>query len=89
MFEMVKEAWHGRAVVHIGKKGITEEVIEEIKRQLEERKVVKVRILRSCLEVENRDRREIARRIAELTGAKLAGIRGHVFVLYKARRSRQ
>ena len=83
--ELIKQAWHGRAHINVGKKGVTEEVINEIKRQLEEHKVVKVRLLKSCLEVEGKDRRELARIIAERTGARLIGIRGYTFVLYKPR----
>ena len=78
---LIKEAWHGRAVIHVGKQGVTESVLAEIKRQLEARKVVKVRLLKSCIEREGKTRRELARMIAEKVGARLVGIRGYAFVL--------
>jgi len=80
---LIKRTWHEPAQVHIGKKGITEELIAEIKRQLKKRRVIKVRILPSCIKVLNMDRREIAKRVAEKCNARLAGVRGYTFVIYK------
>ncbi|QGR20161.1 YhbY family RNA-binding protein [Stygiolobus azoricus] len=75
---LIKEAKASHADVRIGKKGVTEEVIKEIKRRLNEHKVVKVKI---GIEVE--DRREFARLIAEKANAKLIEIRGYTFILAK------
>jgi RNA-binding protein len=75
---LIKEAKASHADVRIGKKGVTEEVVKEIKRRLDEHKVVKVKI---GIEVE--DRREFARLIAERANAKLIEIRGYTFILAK------
>lgn len=75
---LIKEAKASHADVRIGKKGVTEEVVKEIKRRLDEHKVVKVKI---GIEVE--DRREFARLVAEKTNAKLIEIRGYTFILAK------
>lgn len=75
---LIKEAKASHADVRIGKKGATEEVVKEIKRRLDEHKVVKVKI---GIEVE--DRREFARLIAEKANAKLIEIRGYTFILAK------
>jgi len=75
---LIKEAKASHADVRIGKKGVTEEVVKEIKRRLDEHKVVKVKI---GIEVE--DRREFARLIAEKANAKLIEIRGYTFILAK------
>jgi len=75
---LIKEAKASHADVRIGKKGVTEGVIKEIKRRLDEHKVVKVKI---GIEVE--DRREFARLIAEKVNAKLIEVRGYTFILAK------
>jgi len=81
--DLIKEAWHSSAHVHIGKRGITDEVIIEIKRRLKKQKVLKIRILPSCVKVLNLDRREIAQIVAKRCNAYLAGVRGYTFVIYK------
>lgn len=58
--------------------------MKEIERQLEKKKTVKIKILKSALE---RDKaKEIASRIAEQTDALLVEVRGHTFMLYKRRK---
>lgn len=69
-----KKAEH--ADVRIGKNGLSEGIIQEIRRRLKEHKVVKVKI-----GIEVADRREFARRVAELVGAKLIEVRGKTFIL--------
>ncbi len=79
----IRRAWREAALVRIGKRGITEEVVKEIKRHLKQRGAVKVRILKSAIAKEGKDRRELARTLAIRVGAKLAGVRGYTLVLYK------
>jgi RNA-binding protein len=79
---LAKRAHHGPADVIIGKKGITEEVLNEIKARLKAKGVVKVKILKKCLEVTGLSRRDVARIVSERLDAKLAGIRGRTFVIY-------
>lgn len=76
--QLIKMAKARHADVRIGKKGVTNEVINEIKRRLKDHKVVKVKI---GMEVE--DRREFAKKVAELAGAKLIEVRGFTFILAK------
>lgn len=78
-------AHHGPADVIVGKKGVTPEVLREIDRRLDIKEVVKVKLLKTAVEVEGGDRRAIARKVAEALGARLMGVRGRTFVL--ARRS--
>lgn len=80
--ERVKEAHHGRPDVIIGKKGVTWEVLEEIERRLDKKGVVKVKMLRTAVGP-GRERREAAERVAEALGAKLMGVRGRTFILYR------
>ena len=76
--QLIKMAKAKHADVRIGKKGITEGVINEIKRRLEDHKVVKVKI---GIDVD--DKREFAKKVAELAGAKLIEVRGFTFILAK------
>jgi RNA-binding protein len=77
---MSKESFQDlRPTVWIGKRGVTSVIIDEIRRQLKVRKVVKVRWLRNT-EVD-------PRRIAASADADLLDVRGRTLVLAE-RRSR-
>ena len=86
--ELVKRAHHDSPDVIIGKKGVTREVLKEIERRLENKEVVKVKMLRTVGKLEYVDRRTLARSIAESVGARLMGVRGRTFILYKPSRKR-
>jgi RNA-binding protein len=68
-------------VVQLGKAGITDSFIEEVRDQVKKKKTVKVKILRSAKGV--KDRKEIASEVAKRCNAILADIRGNTFVLNK------
>ena len=65
--------------INIGKNGINENVIEEIKRQLKAGEIVKVRFSRNI--ASNKD--EFLETIVTKTKSKLIDVRGNVAVLYK------
>jgi len=73
-----------KPTVWVGKEGSTEQIVSEISRQLEQREVVKARILQSALQGENA--RNIATKIANQSGATLVEVRGHTFMLYRKKR---
>ncbi len=77
--EMVQQ---GPADVIIGKNGVAEAVLAEIRRRLEDKGVVKVKALKTAIKVTGMDRRELARHVAERLGAWLLDVRGRTFVLY-------
>ncbi len=79
--ELIKEVRHSSADVRIGKAGVSERVINEIKRRLKEKGVIKVKMLKSTLKVEGKNRFEIAKEVAEKVGAKLVEVRGRTFIL--------
>ena len=68
-----------KPIVFIGKQGVTGSVISEIKEQLKNRKLIKVKILRSAREEMNR--KEIAENVVNSVGAKLVELRGNTFIL--------
>ncbi len=72
-----------RPDIHIGKKGVTQQVLNEIENRLKREGVVKIRILRSAIETTGMDRRELARFVAEKLGVRLVEVRGRTFILAK------
>ncbi|PKK85325.1 MAG: RNA-binding protein [Thermoplasmata archaeon HGW-Thermoplasmata-1] len=78
---MKSKATKMEATLQIGKGGISEGVVEELRVQLKDRKLVKVKLLRSALE--EGGRREMAEKLAEMTNATLIDVRGSSVVLYK------
>jgi putative YhbY family RNA-binding protein len=70
-----------KTTVWVGKDGSTEQIITEIKRQLDQREIVKAKIQQTALK--DAETKQLAARIAEQTDSHLIDVRGHTFVLYK------
>jgi len=68
-------------MLRLGKNGLTDSVIEHVRRLVVKQKLVKIKLLRSFLE-EN-DRKKSAEKLAEGTGSELVDQVGFVVVLYK------
>ncbi len=83
--EEIKKRVAGKTDLQLGKKGITDAFIREVKNRLEKQGVVKIKILKSFRKTTELDRREIARLVAAKTGAKLVEVRGYTFILMKRR----
>ena len=66
-----------KPTIHVGKDGITDSLIEEVKLQVKTRKVVKVRLLPASGE----EKDVIAKEISERSGAILADVRGSIVLL--------
>ncbi len=62
--------------LRVGKAGLTETLVEELKLQLKDRKLVKVRILKG-------DVAEIAGKLAEDAGVQLVEVRGKTAVYWR------
>lgn len=69
------------ATTHVGKNGVTPSLIEEINRQLKDNKLVKIKLLKSAVELKPRE--EMARELAEKTKAELIEVKGNTVVLFK------
>lgn len=67
------------AMIRIGKNGLTDGILEEIKRQLKQKKIIKIKI---GIKTEE-NRKEFARKVAELTNSELVEVRGFTFILRK------
>ena len=74
----VKRVGHGlRPTVHVGKEGVTDTLIEEIAKQVKNRKVVKVRLLPGVEE----DRKLVAEDLAKRSNSVLIEVVGHTVLL--------
>lgn len=65
--------------INIGKGGVNDNVIEEIKRQLEANEIVKLKFAKNIA----RNKDDYIDEIVKKTRAKLIDVRGHVAVIYK------
>ncbi len=79
--ELKQKAMALEPIVRIGKSGLSETVINEIRKQVEQKKLVKVKMLRSF--VGTADKKEMARQMAEKTGSILVHNVGFIVVLAK------
>ncbi len=68
-------------IVRIGKSGLTESVINEIKKQLEQKKLIKIKMLKAF--ISGKDKKELAKEIAEKTNSMLVHNVGFIVVLAK------
>jgi len=73
--------------IWIGKDGVTNEIADEISRQLDKREMVKIKALKTALRDE--EAKTVAARIAQQTEATLIDVRGHTFVLYRRRKRKR
>ncbi len=70
---------HGlRPLVHVGKGGLTEAILAAVDEQLKVHELIKVRFL------DPEDKKAVAKELAAATQAEIAGIVGHVAILYRA-----
>lgn len=68
-------------IVRIGKSGLSESVVEEIKKHLKQKKIVKIKMLRAF--VGTGDKKDFAKQIADKTDSTLVHRVGFVVVLAK------
>jgi len=72
--------------IWVGKDGLTPQSISEIEKQLQRNKMVKIRILPAAL-VELNTAESIATKAAKETDSALVEVRGHVFILFRKRKT--
>jgi putative YhbY family RNA-binding protein len=72
--------------IWVGKDGLTVQSIAEIEKQLQQNKMVKIRVLPAALQGLN-TAEAIAAKAAKETEAAVVEVRGHVFILFRKRRT--
>jgi RNA-binding protein len=83
---MKRELSLAKPTVWIGKEGASPRMLNEIFRQLEKRKIVKVQILSSALN--DKSAKDIALKTAQQIKCVLVDVRGHTFLLHKPRKKK-
>ena len=76
--EMMNRALNAMTI-NIGKGGVNDNVVEEIKRQLKANEIVKLKFAKNIA----KDKDDYIADIVSKTRAKLIDVRGHVAVIYK------
>ncbi|MBD3249597.1 RNA-binding protein [Candidatus Woesearchaeota archaeon] len=79
--DIKKKAKELEPVIRIGKNGLNEPVVEEIKKQLKKKRLIKVKFLRSALE--DKDKKEAFSELASKIDGKIVLKTGFVLVLQK------
>jgi RNA-binding protein len=74
--------------IWVGKEGLTPQLANEIEKQLQQNKMVKVRILPAAMQGDV-TAQAIAANAAEQTNAALVEVRGHVFILFRKRKTEE
>jgi len=79
--ELMEKAKFLEPCIRLGKNGLTSEVIEEIKKQIKKKRLIKVKFLKSALG--EGKRKDFAKEIASKSDAELIHQVGFVVVLWK------
>jgi len=66
-------------IFHVGKSSITPEFCESIREALEARELIKINVLKNCMD----DPKEISIVLSERTGSEVVQVIGRKIVLYK------
>lgn len=86
--ELASEAKNLKPIIQIGKNGISEGSVEEIRKHLKKRKLIKIKCLRYFLDDEEKSNKEkitkTAQALAKKLDAEIIGIIGFTFTLYKS-----
>ncbi|WNY25870.1 YhbY family RNA-binding protein [Methanolapillus millepedarum] len=80
-YALKKESVNLDPLISIGKNGISDSVVDELKKQLKIKKLVKVRIHRNSDDID--DIKEAGAALAQKCNARLIDVRGRTVTLYK------
>ncbi len=72
------EAHHLESIIHIGKNGVTPEVVTSVAEAIEKRELIKVNVLKNCME----DPSYVAQVLSERTRSTLIQVMGRRITLY-------
>jgi len=81
LYKLKAEASGLKPILNVGKNGITDSVIEEVKKQVKANRLVKIKMLKTTPGADNI--KEAAQELADSTKTTLIEIRGNTVVLYR------
>ncbi|MCM1272519.1 MAG: ribosome assembly RNA-binding protein YhbY [Clostridium sp.] len=73
------------AIINVGKSGVTPELTEAVDEALEKRELIKISVLKNCID----DPREIACSLAERTRSQVVQVIGKKIVLYRLNKNKK
>ncbi len=73
------------AIINVGKSGVTPELTEAVNEALEKRELIKLGVLKNCVD----DPREIANSLAERTRSQVVQVIGKKIVLYRLNKNKK
>jgi RNA-binding protein len=79
--ELKAKAQRLEPIMRIGKNGVTDNIIDELKNHLKRRKLIKIKLLKSFSETN--DKKKVAAEIAEKTNSEIISHVGFTVVLWK------
>ena len=79
--ELIKSVMHAPPAMNIGKRGITDQIMVEIKNLLKRFRIIKLKFLKAILE--NNDLKDLTQEIILKSKSKLVEIRGHNIIISK------
>lgn len=78
-YKLKSEAVHLKPIINVGKNGVTDANVEELKKHIKANRLVKVKMLKSA----GIDTKTLAQQIADVTMTTLIEIKGNTVVLYR------
>ena len=85
--ELKRRSVEKETTVWIGKGGVTDALLGQIKRQLDANELVKVKVHKTSLE--NSEVSEVADNIARETVSEIVDVRGRTFTIYKEKKTQK
>lgn len=73
------------AIINVGKSGVTPELTEAVNEALEKRELIKLGVLKNCMD----DPHEIANSLAERTRSQVVQVIGKKIVLYRVNKDKK
>jgi RNA-binding protein len=83
--ELKRRSVESEPTVWVGKNGVTEALLGQIRRQLEANEMIKVKVQQAPLQ--DAEVAEIADKIADKTRSEIVDVRGRTFTIYKQRKT--
>ncbi|MEL4305664.1 YhbY family RNA-binding protein [Methanococcoides sp. LMO-2] len=83
LYKLRSEATHIKPMINVGKNGVTDQLILELKKAIKDNHLVKVKVLKSASYEDEDGIDGIAEKLASATKATVIDVRGHSVVLYR------
>jgi RNA-binding protein len=71
--------------IRIGKSGLSEGTLSEISKQLNSKKIIKIKFLNNY--IYGKDKKEEIQKITDATNSELIEVKGSVFLIYRAKKN--